>query len=202
MYLSPLQPASNSQVYVSGDVAVDQSVALGPGVILIAEPNSRIEIATGTCIGMGCVIHARQGILKIEAGVVLGAGGLIVGAGHIGANACVGSGATLINPAIESQKILAAGCLLGDTSRQVEAELEPELSPPEAEAETVVEPQPDLEPTRPESPPENNPEPAPQSPQPLQTSSILYGQAHIQNLLSTLLPHRAALNRNGQSPSP
>jgi carbon dioxide concentrating mechanism protein CcmN len=121
MFVSPLQLLSNSQIYVSGDVTVEEGAAIAPGVILQADPNSKIRIGAGTCIGLGTIIHARQGTLLIEAGVILGTGVLIVGAGKIGVNACIGSGVTILNPAIKDSEMLAAGALIGDQSRQLTA---------------------------------------------------------------------------------
>lgn len=225
MYLSPLQLSSNSQIFMSGDVVVNEGVAIAPGVILQADPGSRISIATGACIGMGVILHAREGTLEIEAGAMLGAGVLVVGAGTIGANACIGAGTTLINPAIDQMQILAAGSLIGDTSRQVAAEPTTETTEPTAETQTAapetpkvttppVEPTVDrpIDPpepaqTQPQTPPETAPDPSPETaanppPQPGEVPTILYGQAHINQLLGTLFPHRKAFNRseeNGQT---
>ncbi|MCW6048647.1 carbon dioxide concentrating mechanism protein [Microcoleus sp. A2-C5] len=215
MYLSPLQLSSNSQILMSGDVVVNEGAAIAPGVILQADPGSRISIAAGTCIGMGVILHAREGTLEIAAGVILGAGVLVVGAGTIGANACIGAGTTLINPCIDQMQILAAGSLIGDTSRQVAAEATaaataapetPEASTPPVEppVDRPIEPKP--APTPPQTPPETAPEQpsdaASEQPQPANTPTILYGQAHINQLLGTLFPHRQAFNRsqeNGQT---
>jgi carbon dioxide concentrating mechanism protein CcmN len=217
MYLSPLQLSSNSQIFMSGDVVVNEGVAIAPGVILQAEPGSRISIAAGACIGMGVILHAREGTLEIGAGAILGAGVLVVGAGTIGANACIGAGTTLINPSIDQMQILPAGSLIGDTSRQVAAEpTAPAAAAPETpEASTpAVEPPVDrpIDPpepaqTQPQTPPETAPEPPSDTagespPQPGEIPTILYGQAHINRLLGTLFPHRQAFNRseeNGQT---
>ncbi len=206
MYLSPLQLSSNSQILMSGDVVVNDGAAIAPGVILQADPGSRLSIAAGACIGMGAILHAREGNLDIGAGVILGAGVLVVGAGTIGANACIGAATTLIDPCIPQMQILPAGSLLGDSSRQIVAE----DAPPEttAAAAPAVEP-PEKEETKLETPPETAAEPPPESsngaqppPQPGETPTILYGQAHINRLLGTLFPHRQAFNRsddNGQT---
>ncbi|WP_293351206.1 MULTISPECIES: carbon dioxide concentrating mechanism protein [unclassified Microcoleus] len=217
MYLSPLQLSSNSQIFMSGDVVVNEGVAIAPGVILQADPGSRISIAAGACIGMGVILHAREGTLEIEAGAMLGAGVLVVGAGTIGANACIGAGTTLINPAIDQMQILPAGSLIGDTSRQVAAETaEAQTAAPETTTATTppVEPTVDraIDPpeppqTQPQTPPETAPDPSPETaanppPQPGEVPTILYGQAHINQLLGTLFPHRQAFNRsqeNGQT---
>ncbi|MEG4959593.1 MULTISPECIES: carbon dioxide concentrating mechanism protein [unclassified Microcoleus] len=215
MYLSPLQLSSNSQILMSGDVVVNEGAAIAPGAILQADSGSRISIAAGACIGMGVILHAREGTLEIGAGVILGAGVLVVGAGTIGANACIGAGTTLIDPFIDKMQIIPAGSLIGDTSRQVAAEAtaaapkSPET--PEATTPPVDRPLEPLEPPEPaQTPPQTAPETAPdppestaaEPPQPGETPTILYGQAHINRLLGTLFPHRQAFNRseeNGQT---
>jgi len=216
MYLSPLQLSSNSQILMSGDVVVNEGAAIAPGVILQAEPGSRISIAAGACIGLGVILHAREGTLEIGAGVILGAGVLVVGAGTIGANACIGAGTTLIDPCIDQMQIMPAGSLIGDTSRQASAEATaaaPTAAPtspetPEATTPPVAPPiePPSPAPTPPQTARETTPD-APEStaaepPQPGETPTILYGQAHINRLLGTLFPHRQAFNRseeNGQT---
>jgi len=216
MYLSPLQLSSNSQILMSGDVVVNEGAAIAPGAILQAEPGSRISIAAGACIGMGVILHAREGTLEIEAGVILGAGVLVVGAGKIGANACIGAGTTLIDPCIDQMQIMPAGSLIGDTSRQAAAEATAEAtaaaptSPETPEATTPPVAPPIEPPSPPQTPPQTAPETAtdaPEStaaepPQPGEMPTILYGQAHINRLLGTLFPHRQAFNRseeNGQT---
>jgi carbon dioxide concentrating mechanism protein CcmN len=216
MYLSPLQLSSNSQILMSGDVVVNEGAAIAPGVIMQAEPGSRISIAAGACIGLGVILHAREGTLEIGAGVILGAGVLVVGAGTIGTSACIGAGTTLINPCIDQMQIMPAGSLIGDTSRQASAEATaaaPTAAPtspetPEATTPPVAAPikPPSPAPTPPQTAPETATE-APEStatepPQPGETPTILYGQAHINRLLGTLFPHRQAFNRseeNGQT---
>jgi carbon dioxide concentrating mechanism protein CcmN len=214
MYLRPLQLSSNSQVYISGDVVVDEGAAIAPGVILRADPDSRISIAAGACIGMGVIIHANaQGTLEVGAGVILGAGVLILGSGAIGANACIGAATTLINPCIDKMQILPAGSLIGDGGRQVtlEATVEPKAEPEILVATTPpveesVEETPEADRTKPQMPPETDSSPesttAEQPPQAGEVPTILYGQAHINRLLGTLFPYRQAFNRseeNGQT---
>jgi carbon dioxide concentrating mechanism protein CcmN len=216
MYLSPLQLSSNSQILMSGDVVVNEGAAIAPGAILQADPGSRISIAAGACIGMGVILHAREGTLSIGAGVILGAGVLVVGAGTIGTNACIGAGTTLINPCIDQMQIMPAGSLIGDTSRQASAEATAAAptaaptSPETPEANTPPVAPPIESPSPAQTPPQTAPETAtdaPEStaadpPQPGETPTILYGQAHINRLLGTLFPHRQAFNRseeNGQN---
>jgi carbon dioxide concentrating mechanism protein CcmN len=221
MYLSPLQLSSNSQILMSGDVVVNEGAAIAPGVIMQAEPGSRISIAAGACIGMGVILHAREGTLEIEAGVILGAGVLVVGAGTIGTNACIGAGTTLIDPCIDQMQIMPAGSLIGDTSRQAGASATaasataaaPTAAPTSPETPEATTPPVDrpIEPPSPaQTPPQTAPETTPDAPestaaeppQPGETPTILYGQAHINRLLGTLFPHRQAFNRseeNGQT---
>lgn len=202
MYLSPLQLSSNFQVCISGDVVVDEGAAIARGVILRADPGSRISIAAGACIGMGVIIHANaQGTLEVGAGVILGAGVLIVGSGAIGANACIGAATTLINPCIDKMQILPAGSLIGDGGRQVtlEATVEPKVEPETPAVSTPPVEKPEVDRTKPQTPPETTSSPesraAEQPPQPGEVPTILYGQAHINRLLGTLFPYRQSFNK-------
>jgi carbon dioxide concentrating mechanism protein CcmN len=129
VYLPPLQAMHDSQVYISGDVTIHPNAAIAPGVLLQASPGSSIIIAAGVCIGMGAVLHACDGILEIQEGVSLGAGVLMVGAGMIGANACIGSQCTLLNTSVEGKVLVPSGSVLGDGSRQIQPEAEA-LTPP------------------------------------------------------------------------
>lgn len=124
MHLPPVQPASFSKIYVSGDVIIHDSAVVAPGTILQAAPNSRIVIGAGACIGMGVVVNAYQGAIEIETGAVLGSGVLILGTGKIGKNACVGSLTTILNASIDAMAVINAGSLIGDSSRQVTIETE------------------------------------------------------------------------------
>lgn len=128
MNISPPQ-LLNPDVYVSGDVTIDPSATLAPGVILQAAPESRLRIAAGVCVGRGVVIQAYQGILEIEAGVVLGSGVLILGAGTLGENACIGSETTIFESSIEPEQVVAARSVIGDRSSGLEPE--PVSIPPE-----------------------------------------------------------------------
>lgn len=119
MNLPPLQLIDHTHFCLQGEVEIDPSAAIAPGVLFQAEPDSRIVIGAGVCIGAGTVLHARHGSLIIEPGVSFGTGVLIVGAGRIGANACIGSSTTVLRPAIAPGEVVPPGSLLGDTSRQV-----------------------------------------------------------------------------------
>ena len=78
---SPLQFVSHTRYYRGGDVVVDASAAIAPGVVLRASANGAIRIGPGACVGAGVVIQARQGCVFVEAGASLGTGVLIVGQG-------------------------------------------------------------------------------------------------------------------------
>lgn len=191
MKFPPLQPISNTHYYVNGDVAIHPGAAIAPGVLLQADPESQIIIGAGACIGMGAVLHAYQGVLEVGESANIGTGVLIVGTGKIGINACIGSMTTIFNSSVESGAVLAPGSLLGDSSRQAEAQL-----PAIAEPQQIVEPangQVSVEPeTVNSTPPEVVAEPAAE---PVAKVNPVYGEDSLNRLLSTLLPHRQSLNR-------
>ncbi len=99
-----------------GDVTIDESAAIAPGVVLQAAPGSRIAIGKGACLAAGVCVQSRAGVLTISAGVSLGANVLVVGKGTVGANACVSPGTTLINPSIAADSILPPDTLIGAQS--------------------------------------------------------------------------------------
>lgn len=190
---SPLHLSGNLNSYVSGEVTIDPSAAIAPGAILQATPNSRIAIAAGVCIGMGSVLHAHDGILEIGSGAILGAGVLVVGAGKIGENACIGSATTIFNCSIEPGQVVAPGSLIGDTSRSVD-------EPPAVNDTTTHEV---------EVVTESSTQPEPESqmiqPEPESTSTatpVIYGKASVTQLISKLLPYKQSLQpeQNGSSP--
>ena len=128
MHLPRLPSISNADVYVKGDVSIDQNAAIAPGVILQADPDSQIIIAAGVCIGMGAILHAHKGILEVEAGAILGAGVLVVGVGKIGENACIGATTTIWNSSVESWQVVPPGSVLGDKSQKITKEAAPEAT--------------------------------------------------------------------------
>ncbi|MGD1807514.1 acyltransferase [Dapis sp. BLCC M126] len=119
MQLPPLQPITNIEPFVSGDVKIDPSVAIAPGVIIQAADNCQIIIAAGVCIGMGAIIHAYQGNIEIESGVTIGSGVLLVGKSKIGANACVGALATIIEQDLEPDKVVLPTSIIGNSGRKI-----------------------------------------------------------------------------------
>ncbi|PSB32888.1 transferase [Chlorogloea sp. CCALA 695] len=194
MKFPPLQPISNTEYYVNGDVTIHPGAAIAPGVLLQADPESQIIVGAGACIGMGAVLHAYQGVLEVGESANIGTGVLIVGKGKIGTNACIGSMTTIFNCSVESGQVLAPGTLLGDSSRPIEDQL-PENVP------EVVEPSNGqvAEPVSVNSAPAEVAEVTieePQAPEPVaKANNPVYGEESLNRLLSTLLPHRQALNR-------
>jgi carbon dioxide concentrating mechanism protein CcmN len=223
MSVPPLRLDTSFDSYISGEVIVHPSAVIAPGVILQAATNSKIVIGPGVCIGMGSILQVNTGIIEIEAGVSLGAGFLMVGAGRIGVNACIGSATTVFNCSVEPGQVVAPGSVLGDTT------VRPALTSP-TEIDTK-----ELKPstTKPASVNvntpligslqngtgkyKNNSESQIPSPinsgetesnsqeltnQDLETSSTdpnifgtqIYGQGSIQRLLITLFPHRQPLS--------
>jgi carbon dioxide concentrating mechanism protein CcmN len=106
--------------YLYGDVTIDPSAVIAPGVLLQAEPYSQIIIGAGVCVGLGTIIHAVGGRLELKAGVCVSTEVLILGQGSIGDRACVGARSTTIDPQINAGEIVPPDSLLGDRSRSVD----------------------------------------------------------------------------------
>jgi carbon dioxide concentrating mechanism protein CcmN len=104
-------------VHLYGNVSIDPSAVIAPGVLLQAEGSSQIKIGAGVCIGAGTIVHAAGGNIYIEAGVCLGRGVLIIGSGSIDRDACIGAGTTAIDPVIAAGEVIPTHSLLGDRSR-------------------------------------------------------------------------------------
>ncbi|WP_017315564.1 LbetaH domain-containing protein [Mastigocladopsis repens] len=196
MSVPPLRPSYDFDSYISGEVIIHPSAVLAPGVILQAAPSSKIIIGSGVCVGMGSILQVHKGTLEVEAGANLGAGLLMVGEGKIGANACIGAATTILNCSVEPGQVVAAGSVLGDTSRRISESpaLTSETKQPESSNEPATSVksdngtgrQIDLEE---ESIPKSSP------PQESQIGSYIYGQESIQKLLVTLFPHKQPLNK-------
>lgn len=119
MPLLQLPSINSSQACVLGDVSIDDSVAIASGVILQADVNCRLIIHAGVSIGMGTILHAHHGNLEIQAGVVLGAGVLIIGKAKIGNNACIGSTTTIWNADVAPERIIPPGSVVGNSGREI-----------------------------------------------------------------------------------
>ncbi len=194
-------------LYVSGEVVVHPSAVIAPGVMLQADPGCRLVIGAGVCVGQGTILHAHQGTLLIEVGVVLGNGVLIVGKGTIGSHACIGPFSTLISCSVAANQLIPPRSLLGDASRRVMLADTPtilvdeEVSTPEAQANQPSQPS---VPSQPSTPP-SSPDPASDSPPPSPAASAsaspsektmtqVYGQAYVERIMITMFPHRQSLN--------
>ena len=179
---------SETHFYVSGNVMIHPSAVIAPGVLLQADPDSELVLAAGVCIGVGCVLHAHQGVLEIGTGATLGSNVLIVGQGRIGANACIGAMTTIINTSVLPQQMVPPGSLLGDGSRQV---IVVEDSEP-AHAPQFIPPQ--------SAPAARSPHPTSKtaSDAPAQSEDasaevrVVYGRAYLERMMVTMFPHRQA----------
>ncbi|WP_310428330.1 hypothetical protein [Chamaesiphon sp. VAR_48_metabat_135_sub] len=130
-------------VHLDGNVSIDPTAAIAPGVLLQAEENSRITIGAGVCIGAGTIVHASGGNIEIGAGVCIGRAVLIVGSGSIERNVCIGAGSTVINPKIEDGDVVPTHSILGDSSRgEVSVVETPDLPTPSEDPATVDPPEP------------------------------------------------------------
>ncbi|MGB0564329.1 MAG: hypothetical protein ACPGVO_21400 [Spirulinaceae cyanobacterium] len=120
MSLQPIHLPDYPEVRIIGNVQIDPTVAIAPGVILHAAPGSQIHLAAGVCLGMGVIIKAYGGSVQLDAGVSLGPGVLIMGPSHLGGNACIGGLSTLWHTTVEPMAVIPAGTVMGDPSRQVD----------------------------------------------------------------------------------
>lgn len=207
MYAPPLHPTCNFDSYISGEVTIDPSAAIAPGVLLQASPNSQIIIGAGVCIGMGSILNAHQGTLEVEAGANLGAGVLLVGKGKIGANACIGSTTTILNRSIEPRQVVAAGSVIGDESRQVVAnpvgatigvtgESAPTPSSAQLQTTAAATANGEAESVTDSSSAQETSEPTESgSESPDATGPRVAGQDRLNRMMSTMFPHRQSLNR-------
>lgn len=183
-----LQPISTSHYYVNGDVTIQAGAAIAPGVLLQADPNSRIIVKTGACIGIGAILHAQNGVLEVGEGANVGAEVLLIGQVTIGANACIGAATTILNSAVSWGQIIPPGSLIGDTSRSPAAGLEAE---PLQVTDTVVYPDPEASetPVPPELP--GAIKPIADDSRSTQNSGMnVYGQLYVNQMLVKLFPHR------------
>jgi carbon dioxide concentrating mechanism protein CcmN len=180
-----LRPISTSTYYVSGDVTIQEGVAIAPGVLIQADPDSCVIIKAGACIGIGAVLHASKGVLEIGEGANIGAEALLVGEVFIGKNACIGTATTIFNSSISAGALVPPGSLVGDVSRSPDA-----LQATDTVFYSAAESAPSSEP----SPSPLNPEPS--VPAPLATNTDasapnlnVYGQVYVNQLLVKMFPH-------------
>lgn len=112
-----LNPISTSHYYTSGAVTIQAGVAIAPGVLLQADPDSQIVIRAGACIGIGAILHAYAGVVEVGEGANIGAEVLLIGNVRVGRNACIGAATTIINTMIDPEQIIPPGSLIGDSQR-------------------------------------------------------------------------------------
>lgn len=122
-YLPPPQPIINKDIRLSGDVEVHPTASLAQGVILQAAPGSRIVIDADVCIGMGVIVNACHGSVKIESGAILGAGVLIFGSSKIGHNCCIGTSTTIFQADVAPMLVVKPGSIIGDDTRKAVVEI-------------------------------------------------------------------------------
>jgi carbon dioxide concentrating mechanism protein CcmN len=205
MAVPPLYLCDRIDSHISGEVKIHPSAVIAPGAIFQAAPNSRIVISQGVCIGMGAILQVESGTLLIEAGVIIGAGFLMVGAGTIGVNCCIGAATTIFNGSVPPHQVVSPGSIVGDPSR-IAIDSTPNVLP---NAKPQTHPQTHLDDdiwaekaTNGTSQSSNNtpipnsesepPAAAPEEPSTFGTN--VYGQTSVQRLLVTLFPHRQPLN--------
>jgi len=159
--------AYQQDTQISGDVRIDPSAVIAPGVIIQAAPDSYVAIAAGVCIGMGSIIQAIQGSIEIQQGVTLGAGVLIIGSATIGENTCIGYGSTIFQASVNTGQVLPPNSLLGDKSRNPSSQ-SPPFIPPQSTKPKHPPVTSDFDPWNPTAPPPPKvsvPESPPQPPQ-------------------------------------
>jgi len=196
-----------------GEVTVDPSALVAPGVLLEAETGHHLVVGPGVCIGMGTILHAQGGDLHIGAGVNLGAGVLVIGQGVIGSQTCIGAASTLINPQIKAGQVLPANSLLivelaspepAASVAEVPSEAPTPATPPEPHPVTV-ESRPPLAqgpPIQPPPPPVSTPSNATVLHEPTLINNEIpkpppghvIGEVFLSQLRMTLFPHRDNLN--------
>lgn len=117
MYLPVMPAVHTSEIRISGDVTIDDSAVIAPGVILEAAQGCKIIIGAGVCIGMGSILKAYQGTINVKDNAVLGAGALVIGNSTIHSQVCLGTSSTIYNISVESGSIIPSGSILGDPTR-------------------------------------------------------------------------------------
>lgn len=183
-----LRPISTSHYYTSGDVTIHAGVAIAPGVLIQADPNSRIVIKSGACIGIGAILHASNGVVEVGEGANIGAEVLLVGQVQIGGNACVGAATTIINSTIGQGQIIPPGSLIGDPSRSAAPQAVEELQATNTFVYPEVEPPASLPvtPTEPINTSETNGLAAPTDEKP---NVNVYGQMYVNRMFVKMFPH-------------
>jgi len=220
MPVPPLSTVGQFETFISGDVVIDPSAAIAPGVILRADPDSRIVIHGAVCLGMGVVLHAHGGVIEINGGSNLGSGVLVVGHSYIGPNTCIGAASTIYGATVPPGQVIPAGAVIGDISRQVAL---PELpsahedlgtqllqgskngfSPVTPVESGEVSPDADALEADPWEPEEVTPqlpeETKPETTAPESVAHTYIGQMYVNRLMVTLFPHQQKFQTRKQKP--
>jgi carbon dioxide concentrating mechanism protein CcmN len=185
-----LRPISISHYYVSGDVTIQEGVAIAPGVLIQADPDSCVVIKTGACIGIGAILHASKGVLEIGEGANIGAEVLLVGQVSIGRNACVGAASTILNSSVASGILIPSGSVVGDLSRPPDELQVDELQATETVFYPPAESAPPTEPPSPKTDPAQSPESTLVNNSDASAQSLnVYGQVYVNQLLVKMFPH-------------
>ncbi len=181
-----------SPTVMVGDISMASAVTLAPGVLIHVAPGSRLVLEAGVCVASGTVIRVYGGTLHLGRGCSVAAGAILLGAGQVGAEACIGAGSTVVNPDVAAQAVVAAGtwhwAAPSDSPPPADFPApSPEANPtaeaiPDADATSVVEPV--SETTQPGFPPGDI----------LATHTVIYGREQVLQLIQTLFPHRQSLS--------
>jgi carbon dioxide concentrating mechanism protein CcmN len=198
-------PVSTTHYFVSGDVTIHAGAAIAPGVLLQANPGSRIVIHQSVCVGLGSVIQAHEGTIEIGEGVIIGAGALLVGTVVVGDRACVGAGTTVMNRSIASLSIVPPGSLMVDQDNEPETVEDLDLtedvwqengSKPQPEAQTNgAKPQPEAQTNG--AKPSVEPQESDEIESPASQNGEVYGQAYVNRMLGRMFPNQRSLGGNG-----
>lgn len=215
MSVLSLPVTGHTEVYVNGDVTIDKTAAIAPGVILQATAQGKIIIKAGACIGMGTVLTANDGTIEIGEGAVLGAGVLMIGSGKISDRACIGTASTLIATSVGEMELVSPGSLLGDPSRhpssnahhQSNSEVNPDHNGHGAASESNASPSPSQDKPNPSeasteetatnmSESDNKAAADEPNASPSSHNTTIYGQTHIERLMVTLFPHKEKFKKD------
>jgi len=185
-------PSVEHQVQILGEVLIAPSATIAPNVLLQAHPGCRIIIGEWVCIGSGTILHAHKGMIELESGCSLGRKVLLFGVVKVGADACIGTGTTILNSNVDPFQVIPAHTLLGDIGQPLspEAQAEQEVIGRVNPSTPITFPPHHLgdNPT-PISPAINQPTPNSVPPTPTETVTLVYGRTQVAHLMKTLFPH-------------
>lgn len=220
MSVLSLPVTGHTEVYVNGEVTIDETAVIAPGVILQATAQGKIIIKAGACLGMGTVLTANEGTIEIGEGAILGAGVLMIGSGKISDRACVGTASTLISTSVGEMELVSPGSLLGDPSRhpssnahhEASSDVNPDHNGHVASSESNASPKATSTPQGKNNPTEASTEETAENPsasdnnattdennasqEQSPNNTTIYGQTHIERLMVTLFPHKEKFKKD------